>query len=81
MVVDFLIPSKNMILELQGPTHYLKPDLNRMNRVTEFKNKCLEKMGYKVISVPFNSVSTDETSLDYFIMQALEKSEQTEKKD
>lgn len=78
MVVDFLIPSKKMILELQGPTHYIKPDLQKMNRVTVFKGKCLQKMGYKVISIPFNSVSTDDVSLDYFIMQEIEKHEKSE---
>jgi len=40
-----------------------------MNLVTKFKIKCLEKLGYKVIIVPFNAVSTDHMSLDNFLLQ------------
>jgi len=68
-MVDFILTEKKLILELQGPAHFLKPKLNEMNLVTKFKIKCLEKLGYKVIIVPFNAVSTDHMSLDNFLLQ------------
>ena len=68
-MVDFVLPEKKLILELQGPVHFLKPRLNEMNLVTRFKIKCLEKLGYKVIIVPFNAVSTEHMSLDYYLLE------------
>ena len=73
LVVDFYIPSKNLAIELQGPPHYIKPENKDMNLLTEFKLKCLEKMGYNIISIPFNIVSTEDSSLDAYVLQRIEE--------
>jgi len=72
-VVDFMLPEKKLILELEGPVHFIKPKLDEMNLVTKFKIKCLEKLGYKVVVVPFNAVSTEHMSLDYFLLQHIKE--------
>lgn len=69
MIVDFFLPQKKIVLELQGPVHYLKPDLKEINLITKFKEQCIDRMGYKLVSVPYNAVSLAGVSLDYFIIQ------------
>jgi len=68
MVVDFLLPEKNIVIESQGPIHFLKPN-SRLNMLTEFKLKCLHKLGYGVISIPYNV----DVSLDYFLVESMNK--------
>lgn len=68
-----MLPEKKLILELEGPVHFIKPKLDEMNLVTKFKIKCLEKLGYKVVVVPFNAVSTEHMSLDYFLLQHIKE--------
>lgn len=72
-VVDFMLPEKKLILELEGPVHFIKPKLDEMNLVTKFKIQCLEKLDYKVVVVPFNAVSTEHMSLDYFLLQHIKE--------
>ena len=38
-----------------GPTHYIKPDLIKMNNLTKFNIRILEEIGAKVIIIPFDS--------------------------
>ena len=38
--VDFLIPDEKIVIEIQGPQHYIKKPLERMsewNLITDFK--------------------------------------------
>jgi hypothetical protein len=41
MIVDFLISEINVVIEVLGPSHFIKPDQNELNLNTQFKNKCL----------------------------------------
>lgn len=77
--VDFLIPDMKVIFELQGPTHYLKPGYRKYNLLTNFKTKCLEKLGYKVVSIPFNTVLQSEISFDRYLVDRLDEIGQKKK--
>lgn len=56
-MVDFLIPEKKLILETQGPQHYIKrigggqekEEKIEPNLMTEFKNRCLRKLGFQTL--------------------------------
>ena len=51
MKVDALI-KPNIIIESQGPNHYLKPIMKESTK-TIMKQTLLKMLGYKVISIPF----------------------------
>ncbi len=74
MRVDFLLPDKKIIIENQGPAHYLKPANvkdQKFNLVTSYKIQILEKMGYKVILIPYNVTKTHGLSLDSYLIQQI----------
>ena len=48
-VVDIYVPSKKLILEVQGPSH--KVFLGQATTKTVLKTKVLKKLGYKVASI------------------------------
>ena len=59
--VDFFI-DPDIVIEAQGPYHYLKPYMKESAK-TMIKNKVLEKLGYRVVSVPyFYWMGLDQTS-------------------
>lgn len=71
MYVDFLLPEIKLILELQGPSHFVKPEFKQLNLVTTFKDKCLETLGYKVIAVPYNTIPLHGISFDTYMLEQL----------
>lgn len=50
-VCDFYVPEKNAIIEVDGPTHLLRPELKTENGATHFKKLLLEKLGYTVLTI------------------------------
>ena len=50
--VDFYIPEKNTIIEVEGPAHFIAPSRDR-NITTRARYRILERKGYKIIKVPF----------------------------
>lgn len=60
LVVDIFIPKNNVVVEINGPTHYIY-NTKKFNGNTVFKENLLKCMGYKVITVPYWELNkTDE---------------------
>ena len=54
--VDLLLPDYNMVIEIQGPTHYVSGDFKTRNGSTLLKIALLQKSGFEVIEVPVNQL-------------------------
>ncbi|MGO0307059.1 DUF1601 domain-containing protein [Endozoicomonas acroporae] len=52
--VDLLLPDHNMVIEVQGPFHYVNGDFNTRNGSTLLKIALLKKSGFEVIEIPAN---------------------------
>ncbi len=52
--VDLLLPDHNMVIEVQGPFHYVGGDFNTRNGSTLLKIALLQKAGFEVIEIPVN---------------------------
>ncbi|WBA79379.1 RAP domain-containing protein [Endozoicomonas sp. GU-1] len=54
--VDLLLPDHNMVIEVQGPSHYVGGDFNTRNGSTLLKIALLQKAGFEVIEIPANQL-------------------------
>ncbi|MBO9495547.1 DUF1601 domain-containing protein [Thalassotalea sp. G20_0] len=54
--VDLLLPDHNMVIEVQGPSHYVGGDFNTRNGSTLLKTALLQKAGFEVIEIPANQL-------------------------
>ncbi|WP_422490803.1 DUF1601 domain-containing protein [Endozoicomonas sp. ALE010] len=52
--VDLLLPDHNMVIEVQGPSHYVGGDFKTRNGSTLLKIALLQKAGFEVIEIPIN---------------------------
>uniref|UniRef100_UPI003BB55AB8 RAP domain-containing protein n=1 Tax=Endozoicomonas sp. ALC013 TaxID=3403076 RepID=UPI003BB55AB8 len=52
--VDLLLPDHNMVIEIQGPFHYVNGDFKTRNGSTLLKIALLKKSGFEVIEIPVN---------------------------
>ncbi|MGI2030283.1 DUF1601 domain-containing protein [Endozoicomonas acroporae] len=52
--VDLLLPDHNMVIEVQGPSHYVGGDFNTRKGSTLLKIALLQKAGFEVIEIPIN---------------------------
>jgi hypothetical protein len=50
-IVDFYIPSKNMVIEVNGPYHFTTDGI--FNVDTKYKQASLIKLGYKVVNINY----------------------------
>ncbi|WP_146000334.1 RAP domain-containing protein, partial [Endozoicomonas acroporae] len=50
--VDLLLPDHNMVIEVQGPYHYVGGDFTTRNGSTLLKIALLQKAGFEVIEIP-----------------------------
>lgn len=71
MIVDFLLKDENTVIEMQGPTHYLKPGGTEPNLLTLFKTKCLAKLGYKVVLAPYHLAVKENKGFDTLLLEEL----------
>lgn len=71
MYVDFLLPDSKIIVENYGPTHFIKPKEEKFNLNTKFKAMTLKKLGYKIIEIPFNTVTASGISVDSFFLEKM----------
>lgn len=53
MIVDFYLPIENIVVEVLGPGHLIKGEVNGqiMTLLTEFKIKCLKELGFRLIII------------------------------
>nr|WP_286198509.1 RAP domain-containing protein [Salinisphaera sp. G21_0] len=54
--VDLLLPDHNIVIEIQGPFHYVSGDFKTRNGSTLLKIALLKKAGFEVIEIPANTV-------------------------
>ncbi|MBO9497619.1 RAP domain-containing protein, partial [Thalassotalea sp. G20_0] len=54
--VDLLLPDHNMVIEVQGPCHYVGGDFKTRNGSTLLKIALLQKSGFEVIEIPVNQL-------------------------
>ncbi|WP_163388167.1 RAP domain-containing protein, partial [Endozoicomonas acroporae] len=54
--VDLLLPDHNIVIEIQGPSHYVSGDFNTRNGSTLLKIALLQKAGFEVIEIPVNQL-------------------------
>ena len=54
--VDLLLPDHNMVIEVQGPSHYVSGDFKTRNGSTLLKIALLQKAGFEVIEIPGNQL-------------------------
>ncbi|MBO9496965.1 DUF1601 domain-containing protein [Thalassotalea sp. G20_0] len=54
--VDLLLPDHNMVIEVQGPSHYVSGDFKTRNGSTLLKIALLQKAGFEVIEIPANQL-------------------------
>ncbi len=50
--VDLLLPEYNMVIDVQGPSHYVGGDFKTRNGPTLLKIALLQKSGFEVIEIP-----------------------------
>ena len=66
--VDLLLPDHNIVIEVQGPSHYVGGDFQTRNGSTLLKIALLQKLGFEVIEIPVNKLA-DKDSLERVIDQ------------
>uniref|UniRef100_UPI0013D7186B RAP domain-containing protein n=1 Tax=Endozoicomonas acroporae TaxID=1701104 RepID=UPI0013D7186B len=54
--VDLLLPDHNIVIEVQGPSHYVGGDFKTRNGSTLLKIALLQKSGFEVIEIPVNEL-------------------------
>ncbi|KAH9257023.1 hypothetical protein BASA81_004844 [Batrachochytrium salamandrivorans] len=66
--VDMYIPSRNMVVEVDGPSHFFINQVTIPTGSTRFKYRMLERAGYRVcsISVRQYDLLVGEEKIDYF---------------
>ncbi|WBA79349.1 RAP domain-containing protein [Endozoicomonas sp. GU-1] len=63
--VDLLLPDYNMVIEVQGPSHYVGGDFNTRNGSTLLKIALWQKAGFEVIEVPVNRLWSQDLMKPY----------------
>ncbi len=55
--VDLFLPGHNIVIEIQGPLHYIGGDFQTRNGSTLLKIALLQKAGYDVLEIPVNQLA------------------------
>ncbi|MBO9495649.1 DUF1601 domain-containing protein [Thalassotalea sp. G20_0] len=63
--VDLLLPDHNIVIEVQGPFHYVCGDFNTRNGSTLLKIALLQKQGFEVIEIPVNRLLSQDLMKPY----------------
>ncbi|WP_422450801.1 MULTISPECIES: DUF1601 domain-containing protein [unclassified Endozoicomonas] len=63
--VDLLLPDHNIVIEVQGPSHYVGGDFNTRNGATLLKIALLQKAGFEVIEIPTNQLLNNDLMKPY----------------
>lgn len=75
MLVDIFCPKLNLVIELQGPTHFIKNIENlkktKLNNITKYKNRCIKNSGFNLISIPFNVPEKFNCSFERYFLKKL----------
>ncbi|MBO9482572.1 RAP domain-containing protein [Salinisphaera sp. G21_0] len=66
--VDLRLPDYNMVIDVQGPSHYVSGDFKTRNGSTLLKIALLQKLGFDVIEIPVNKLD-NQNSMEIVIDQ------------
>ncbi|MGO0309269.1 RAP domain-containing protein [Endozoicomonas acroporae] len=55
--VDLRLPDYNMVIDVQGPFHYVSGDFKTRNGSTLLKITLLQKLGFEVVEIPVNKLN------------------------
>ncbi|WP_422469164.1 RAP domain-containing protein, partial [Endozoicomonas sp. ALC013] len=66
--VDLLLSEYNMVIDIQGPSHYVSGDFKTRNGPTLLKIALLQKLGFEVIEIPVRKLD-DQDSMQSVIEQ------------
>lgn len=72
--MDYLFPDVKLIVERDGPDHYIKP-AGEKHAISEYREKVLKKIGYDVILVPTMGpeIQNANMSSDLYLFDQLNK--------
>ncbi|WBA82133.1 RAP domain-containing protein [Endozoicomonas sp. GU-1] len=59
--VDLLLPDYNMVIDVQGPFHYVSGDFKTRNGTTLLKITLLQKLGFEVVEIPVNKLNNQDS--------------------
>ncbi|MBO9484292.1 DUF1601 domain-containing protein [Salinisphaera sp. G21_0] len=59
--VDLLLPDYNMVIDVQGPSHYVDDDFKTRNGSTLLKIALLQKAGFEVIEIPVSKLDNQDS--------------------
>ncbi|MBO9497263.1 DUF1601 domain-containing protein, partial [Thalassotalea sp. G20_0] len=59
--VDLLLPDYNMVIDIQGPFHYVSGDFKTRNGSTLLKIALLQKLGFEVIEIPVKKLDSHDS--------------------
>ena len=59
--VDLHLPDYNMVIDIQGPFHYVSGDFKTRNGSTLLKIALLQKLGFEVIEIPVNKLDNQDS--------------------
>ncbi|WP_422462886.1 RAP domain-containing protein [Endozoicomonas sp. ALB115] len=59
--VDLLLPDHNVVIEVQGPSHYVGGDFKTRNGSTLLKIALLQKAGFEVIEIPVTQLGSPDS--------------------
>ena len=59
--VDLRLPDYNMVIDVQGPSHYVSGDFKTRNGSTLLKIALLQKLGFEVIEIPVNKLDNQDS--------------------
>ena len=75
--VDLFLPEHNIVIEIQGPSHYVGRDFQTRNGSTLLKTALLLRARYDVIEIPVNQLDSPDTAeawIDHILCRAGERS-------
>ncbi|WP_422449591.1 MULTISPECIES: DUF1601 domain-containing protein [unclassified Endozoicomonas] len=59
--VDLLLPDYKVVIDVQGPVHYVSGDFTTRNGSTLLKIALLQKLGFEVIEIPVNKIDNQDS--------------------
>ena len=63
--VDLFLPEHNIVIEIQGPSHYISHDFQHRNGSTLLKIALLQKHGFDVIEIPISHLDDPDLTRTY----------------
>ncbi|MBO9497101.1 hypothetical protein J7438_23870, partial [Thalassotalea sp. G20_0] len=59
--VDLVLPDYNIVIDVQGPSHYVDDDFKTRNGSTLLKIALLQKAGFEVIEIPVSKLDNQDS--------------------